>query len=596
MTATPAPARDHAISYSGRRWWETAVVYQLYVRSFADANNDGIGDLAGIRSRLGYLRDLGVDAIWLNPCYPSPQFDHGYDVADYFDIEPDYGTLAEFDGFVAEAREHGIRVMMDVVPNHCSWDHAWFKAAIAAGPGSAERDRFWFRDGRGPNGDEPPNDWPAIFSGSAWNRVTEPDGTPGQWYLGLFTPQQPDFNWHDPDVNEHFDRMLRFWFDRGVDGFRVDATTVVGKAPGLPDLGPLLETLGLTDANPHTTWRPEGHEVWRRWRKVVDAYQLEHPERDLVLIAEAYTANRPDIFREYVNDAEFHSAFSFDLMLAAWSTGELRAAIDDTRAVLTPIGLLPAWTLNNHDAQRSVTRYGRADATESTHSTNALDNSTAAVDLVLGTHRARAAALFELALPGSVYLYAGEELGLPEVLDLPDADREDPVFLRTNGASLGRDGCRVPLPWTTDASTNFGFSARATPDGPATDGPATDSAATDSATGEPWLPQPASFAALSVAATDGHEASVLSMYRSALALRRTHAALTADDFGWIDAGYFAEQLLVFSRGDVVVVLNIGSTPAPIDTYSGKRRVLLSSLHGHDDPTIAPPNTCLWLAP
>ena len=216
-------------------WWETAVVYQLYVRSFADSNDDGIGDLAGIRGRLPYLADLGIDAIWLNPCYPSPQIDHGYDVADYFDIEPDYGDLAEFDALVRDARALGIRIMMDVVPNHCSTEHAWFRDALASPPGSSERERFYFRDGRGAHGDEPPNNWQAIFGGSAWTRIDEADGSPGQWYLAVFTPAQPDLNWNHPDVVDYFDGVLRFWFDRGVDGFRADSVTLVGKAPGLPD-------------------------------------------------------------------------------------------------------------------------------------------------------------------------------------------------------------------------------------------------------------------------------------------------------------------------------------------------------------------------
>ncbi|MFM2073054.1 MAG: hypothetical protein RLZZ623_3318 [Actinomycetota bacterium] len=558
-----------------RSWWETAVVYQLYVRSFADSNGDGIGDLEGVRSRLDYLSQLGIDAIWLNPCYPSPQFDHGYDVADYFDIEPDYGNLAQFDLLVAEARARGIKIMMDVVPNHCSWSHKWFEAAIAAGPGSRERERFWFRDGKGADGAEPPNDWPCIFGGSAWNRITEPDGTLGQWYLGLFTPQQPDLNWHDSDVNEHFDDMLRFWFDRGVEGFRVDAPTVLGKAPGLPDLGDTLATLGFGDPNPLTTWRPEGHVVWKRWRQVVNQYQRDHPERDVVLIAEAYTAKRPDIFREYVNDDEFHLSFSFDLMLAPWSARFMSEAANESLDVLGPMGLLPAWTLNNHDAQRTVTRYGRADADdESSYTGGNLQNSTAPVDVAIGTRRARAAAMLEMALPGTVYLYAGEELGLPEVLDLPAEAREDPVFIRTEGKQIGRDGCRVPLPWTTDVLSNFGFS----PSGDVRPG---------------WLPQPDSFGPLSVAVQEADPSSVLAMYRAAIAVRSTRPEFTSDAFGWVPVD--SPRALAFHRGEVLVVLNTGSASLALGELATGHRVLFSSTFGHDDAAVVPPDTCVWLA-
>ncbi len=467
-------------------WWETAVVYQLYVRSFADSNDDGIGDLAGIRDRLPYLADLGIDAIWLNPCYPSPQADHGYDVADYFAIEPDYGDLAEFDALVRDARSLGIRIMMDVVPNHCSSEHAWFQDALAASPGSSERERFYFRDGRGAHGDEPPNNWQAIFGGSAWTRVEEPDGSPGQWYLAVFTPGQPDLNWNHPDVVDYFDRVLRFWFDRGVDGFRVDSVTVVGKTPGLPDnelqQGAARAELGASNA--HFTWRPEGHAAWRHWRQLVDGYEADHPGRQLVLVAEAYTPRRPDVLRQYANDEEFHQAFAFDLMLAPWNAEQYRSAVRSTVEALMPAGLLPAWTLNNHDAQRAVTRFGRADAaTHGADIEDVLDHSHSPVDIEVGTRRARAAALFALGLPGCVYLYAGEELGLPEVLDLPDEARQDPIFARTGGLEIGRDGCRVPLPWTDDAGTSFGFSPRGTAD--------------------PWLPQPKEWARWNVAERAG---------------------------------------------------------------------------------------------
>ena len=348
---------------------------------------------------------------------------------------------------------------------------------VPRGPGGrarvAGRERFYFRDGRGAAGDEPPNNWQAIFGGSAWTRVDEPDGSPGQWYLAVFTPAQPDLDWNHPDVVDHFDRMLRFWFDRGVDGFRADAVTVVGKTPGLPDNEAHQGARRRSWARRHAHFfcRPEGHAVWRHWRHLVDAYEADHPGRQVVLVAEAYTPRRPDVMRQYANDEEFHQSFAFDLMLAPWNAEAYRGATIATVEALMPAGLLPAWTLNNHDAQRAVTRFGRADAaTHGSEIEGVLESSQAAVDIDVGTRRARAAALFQFGLPGCVYLYAGEELGLPEVLDLPDEARQDPVFARTGGAELGRDGCRVPLPWTDDAGTSFGFSPRGESD--------------------PWLPQP----------------------------------------------------------------------------------------------------------
>lgn len=566
---------------TSRPWWATAIVYQLYVRSFADADGDGIGDLQGIRQRLDHLAGLGIDAIWLNPCYPSPQHDHGYDVADYFSIEPDYGTLEEFDALVAAARDRGIRILMDVVPNHCSWLHPWFTEAVAAGPGSPQRERFWFREGRGPGGELPPNNWQAIFGGPAWHRVTEPDGSPGQWYLAVFTPYQPDFNWDHPDVVDHFDRMLCFWFDRGVEGFRADAVTVVGKTPGLPDTDAPehhddgLDGSRLGGPNPHYTWRPEGHEVWRHWRRTVDEYEHNHPGRQLVTVAEAYTPHRPDLMRQYLNPAEFHQVFAFDLLLAPWNAASFRYAVTAAIDVVADQGLLPTWTLNNHDAHRSVTRYGRADAeTHGSHHESNLQPSHALVDLELGLRRARAAAVLMLGLPGCIYLYAGEELGLPEVLDLPDEARQDPVFALTDGHDLGRDGCRVPLPWTADPSSSFGFSP-AHPAAP------------------PWLPQPADWGRYSAAAQAHDPTSTLSLYRLAVATRRSSPSLLGDAFSWLLDD--DEDLVAFARRDVLVVLNLGSRDRALpDELAAGRRVLLASDGCHTDPTVVPADTALWL--
>lgn len=562
---------------TSHHWWETAVVYQLYVRSFADSDGDGIGDLAGITSRLEYLAALGVDAVWLTPCFPSPQHDHGYDVADYFDVEPAYGSLDTLDTLIAEAGARGIKVLLDIVPNHCSWDHAWFRAALAAGPGSPERDHFYFRDGRGPDGAEPPNNWQAVFGGPAWSRVTEPDGSPGQWYLHTFTPQQPDWNWDNAEVVEHFDRALRFWFDRGVEGFRVDAVAVAGKAPGLPDAPPVPEGTRETDValrNPYLNLRPEGHESWRRWRKLVTDYMADHPGRDLFMVAEAYTPKRPDQLLEYQNHEEFHQVFAFDLMLAPWNVGELRSSIDDTLVALAPEGLCPTWTLNNHDTQRAVTRYGRADAAAVDSWTgNNLVYTEAPVNPEVGTRRARAMALLLLGLPGCVYLYQGEELGLPEVLDLPDAARQDPIYVRTHGAEAGRDGCRVPLPWTASPAGSFGFSTGDTP---------------------PWMPQPDDWGRYAAELQDGDETSVLELYRRALSVRRRHPDLQHGVLEWIAVEH--PTVLAFRRGEVTVLLNTGEEVVswPELVGAGHRLVLGSAATPMAEGMLAPDSAC-WLA-
>ncbi len=560
------------MSITSRPWWATAAVYQIYVRSFADSDGDGIGDLEGIRSRLPHLASLGLDAIWLTPCYPSPQWDHGYDVADYFAIHGEYGTLEGFDRLVADARSHGIRVMMDIVPNHCSWDHEWFRAALASPPGSPERQRFYFRDGRGPDGDEPPNNWRGVFAGPTWTRVTEADGSPGQWYLHVFTPQQPDLNWENPEVPRMFDDVLRFWFDRGVDGFRCDAVTVLGKTPGLPDVTGSFagDDHPIGGVNPHFSWLASGHVAWRRWRRTVEQYQREHPGRELVLVAEAYAKGRPDILRQYVNAEEFHQTFAFDLLLSPWDAAALRTAIVDAAGALLPDGIMPTWTNNNHDAQRSVTRYGRADARTAFSGDN-LINSDAPVDVGLGTRRAVALATLMCALPGSVYLYAGEELGLPEVLDIPDEARQDPIFLRTGGAELGRDGCRVPLPWSESDGVSAGFS----PTGGA----------------EPWMPQPAGWARFAADLQDGDPDSTLNVYRRVLAARRERAEIHGDDFNVLLEGH--GSLVAFERAGLLAVLNTGdrATVLPTDLLHGRRPIVSSAPLG--DETELPADAAAW---
>ena len=566
---------------SSSHWWQDAVVYQVYVRSFADADGDGVGDLAGIRRELDHVASLGVDAIWLNPCYPSPQADHGYDVADYFDIHDEYGDLEGFDRLVAEAGERGLRVLMDLVPNHCSNRHAWFEAALAAEPGSAERARFWFRDGR-PSADgadphgEPPNNWRAAFGGSAWTRASDDDP---QWYLGTFTPEQPDFDHTNADVAAMFADVFEFWFDRGVDGFRVDAITPVGKHPELPDAPPPSAGAGPLDLaweNPHTVFRPEGHDVWRAFRATIDDYQRRHPDRDLMMVAESYMNERPDLMRAFVNPEQFHQAFAFDLLLSPWERGQLERAIRDTIGIVEA-GATPTWALGNHDVQRVVTRLGRSTATDPTTVTNnALGAQTSPVDVEVGRRRARALIAIATAMPGALYLYMGDELGVPEVLDLPDDRREDPVFSHTGGAELGRDGCRVPLPWTDDPATSFGFSTLAE--------------GADRAP-EPWLPQPTWWGERAVEHLTGDDDSILELHRRLLALRREHAVPQGHHAEVLDLG---EGLVGVRRGELVTVTNVTGEPIDLDDDLAGARLVVSTEPGETEPGAVPPDATLWL--
>ena len=546
-TAAPAPALE-ALPAKTPLWWTDAVVVQLYVRSFGDANGDGIGDLAGITSRMGYLRNLGVDAIWLNPCYPSPQADHGYDVSDYLAIEPDYGTLGDFDALVAEAGSMGLRVLMDIVPNHCSSEHQWFKSALQGGRGSSEREWFYFRDGKGDKGEQPPNNWQAWFGGPAWNRIIEADGRPGQWYLAMFTPDQPDLNWTTEPVALAFDDILRFWWDRGVEGFRIDAPALVGKTPGLPDAPPVPLGTPATDTaahNPHVFHRPEVHDLFRRWRRVAKDYERSHPGRELVLVGETFAPSL-EVVASYVNDAELHTTFFFDLLLANWTPTRWRNAICAAASDLGGKGVRFAWALNNHDAQRNTTRYGHRDAhLESSFSNNNLVNSSEPVNPEIGNRRARAAIMILAALPGPVFLYAGEELGLPEVLDLPEEALQDPIWERTGHTERGRDGCRVPLPWTADPSTNYGFSTGTNP-------------------AAPWLPQPGGWGAFAADAQIGDPDSMFNLYRRMLALRRSLTKQTH-----VQMVELGDSIVAFRRGDVICAANISDTPVALPAGVGE---------------------------
>jgi len=504
-------------------WWRSAVIYQIYVRSFADGNGDGIGDLAGVRSRLPYLVDLGVDAIWFTPWYVSPLADGGYDVADYRAIDPAFGTLDEAERLIAEARGLGIRTIVDIVPNHVSERHPWFQAALAARPGSPERARFWFRPGRGTAGDEMPNQWVSNFSGPTWTRTTNPDGTPGEWYLHLFSSEQPDLNWDHPDVRAEHEAVLRFWFDRGVAGVRIDSAALLVKDPDLPE----VPSDPRPGEHPNTD-RDELHDVYRSWRAVADAYADER-----ILVGEIWL---PDIerFTNYLRPDELHTAFNFDFMARPWDAPSLKASIDSTLAAHRPVGAPATWVLSNHDVTRPVTRYGRKDSSFAF----ATKRAGIPTDLELGRRRARAAALLCAALPGSLYIYQGEELGLNEVQDLPAHQLQDPMYLRSGGEDPGRDGCRVPLPWSGSASP-FGFS----PPG---------------ASAEPWLRQLSSWAGITVEAQDADPGSMLALYRTMLAIRRAEPDLGDGHLDWLPS---APGVLAFRRGpDFVSVTNISDAP------------------------------------
>jgi alpha-glucosidase len=492
------------------QWWRSAVIYQIYVRSFADGDGDGTGDLAGVRSRLGYLRDLGVDAIWFTPWYASPLADGGYDVSDYRAIHPDFGTLEEAEALIAEALDLGIRTIVDIVPNHVSDRHPWFQAALAAGPGSPERERFWFRDGTGEAGDGIPNRWVSPFAGETWTRTTDPDGTPGQWYLHLFAKEQPDLNWNHPDVRREHEDILRFWFDRGVAGVRIDSAALLVKDP---ELGEIAEQ-HAPGRHPHTD-RDELHDIYRGWRTVADSYPGTR-----VLVGEIWLPDT-ERFVKYLRPDEMHTAFNFDFLARPWDAGRLRESIEQTLAAHAPVQAPSTWVLSNHDVTRPVTRYGREDSSFAFLS----KRFGIPTDLDLGTRRARAAALLTAALPGSLYLYQGDELGLPEVEDIPLGLLQDPMHYRSGGIDPGRDGCRVPLPWS-GTTAPFGFS----PAG---------------AAGDPWLPQPTGWSSYTVDAQATDDGSMLALYRAALRIRRAEPELGNDALTFLDV---APEVLAFRRG------------------------------------------------
>ncbi|MFC4585930.1 glycoside hydrolase family 13 protein [Sphaerisporangium corydalis] len=516
------------------RWWRDAVIYQVYVRSFADGNGDGVGDLLGARSRLAYLAELGVDAVWLTPFYTSPMADFGYDVADYRDVDPIFGTLADARALIDDAHGHGMKIITDVVPNHTSDHHAWFVAALRAGPGSPERERYIFRPGRGEDGDLPPNDWESVFGGPAWTRVAG-----GEWYLHLFAPEQPDLNWDNPEVHAEFEAILRFWLDIGVDGFRVDVAHGMVKAAGLPDIGSpgQVEMLG-TAVLPY--FDQDGvHEIHRAWRRVLDSYDGER-----IGVAEAWAPSQERLAR-YVRPDELHQAFNFHFLKTPWDAEMLRRVIDESLATVVPVGAPTTWVLSNHDVRRHVTRYGDGET---------------------GLRRARAAALLMLALPGSAYVYQGEELGLPEVLDLPEEVCQDPQRLRAPGD--GRDGCRVPIPWA-HSEPPFGFSP---PGIEAT-----------------WLPVPATWGPLSVESQLGDPDSTLSLYRAALRVRREHPALGDGTLTWRDS---PSGTLVFTRDGFACTVNTTGEPVELPR-PGELLVASAAVTAEGEVIRLAPDSAAW---
>ena len=551
----------------GSEWWRSAVIYQVYPRSFSDQSGDGIGDLPGITSRLDSLAALGVDAVWLSPFYTSPQKDAGYDVADYCDVDPLFGTLADFDAMTAKAHELGLRIIVDIVPNHSSDQHRWFQEALAAGPGSVERARYMFRDGKGENGEIAPNNWESVFGGPAWTRIDD-----GQWYLHLFDSSQPDLDWENPWVREQFRDILRFWLDRGVDGFRVDVAHGMIKAPGLPDYTPPAEagsmgggTMPTTDLEPGISddinagtppyWAQDGvHEIYRDWHTVLEEYDGER-----VLCAEAWVEPLTKLAR-WVRPDEMQQAFNFSYLETPWSAHELRSVIDTSIHAFDTVGAPSTWVLSNHDVVRHASRL--AITAENPQGAGIGPNSQGLPDTAVGLRRARAATALMLGLPGSSYIYQGEELGLPEAIYLPDEARQDPTWFRTNGERYGRDGCRVPIPWEA-AAPAFGFSP----------------------TGESWLPQPADWNTYARDQQEGVEGSTLELYKTALAVRAENT-LGFGSVAWIPG--YGDDVVAFTNGAVTVVANTGTEPVPVP----EGRVVLASADVSDGFVAS--DTTVWV--
>ena len=544
-------------SHPGSQWWRSGVIYQIYPRSFSDFNGDGVGDLKGITSRLEKIKELGVDAIWLSPFYSSPQKDGGYDVANYIEVDPLFGTLEDFDALLEKAHKLNLKVMIDLVPNHTSSEHEWFKKALAASPNSPERNFYHFKEGKGLHGELPPNNWQSLFGGSAWTRTTDGDGKPGQWYLHLFDSSQPDLNWANPEVQKAFEEILRFWLDRGVDGFRVDQPHAMVKAKGLPD-HPYVEEAGAGfiegREHPPMWFQAEVHDIFRSWRRILESYP-----GDRAMCGEAYVLPLR-LMALWVRPDEFHQTFNFRFLDANWSKDSVTAAINESFDAFDSVGAPSTWVLNNHDVIRHASRfggnYGRATASDG------IGPNSLQPDAELGLRKARGATLFMLGLPGSAYLYQGEELGLPEHTTLESKHRQDPTFHRTKGVRVGRDGCRVPLPWDNSNSVN-GFSPSE----------------------KSWLPQPDTYAFLTRENQETDTHSTLALYKNALALRK-QLALGQGSFDWVES---EGDLLSYRNKDVFVIHNFGDEESEIPTGY---EILISS----GPEKVLGANQTIWLTP
>ncbi|WP_102157876.1 glycoside hydrolase family 13 protein [Zhihengliuella halotolerans] len=591
MTSVPAASPAEAANPHSS-WWSDAVIYQVYPRSFADGNGDGMGDLIGVTERLNYLAELGVNAVWLSPFYTSPQADAGYDVADYRDVDPRFGTLDDFDEMLHEAHDLGLKIIVDLVPNHTSDEHEWFKSALIAAPGSIERDRYIFRDGKGENGEEPPNNWQSIFGGPAWTRV-EDNGAPGQWYLHLFDTKQPDLNWENPEVRAEMEDVLRFWLDRGVDGFRVDVAHGMVKAEGLPDwsakvamvagneneevAGDHFDGESGAEGNAEGNMAPSGentppyfdqegvHDIYRAWHRVLKDY-----DGDRMMVAEAWVEPMSRIFR-YVRDDEMQQAFNFGFLLAGWDASRIHANVVETLNEAAAVNAPATWVLSNHDTVRHSSRYGLSDPTSFPKGIAAGDEQP---DEELGLARGRAASLIMFGLPGSAYVYQGDELGLPEHTTLPDELRQDPSFFRTNGAERGRDGCRVPMPWEADAD-GYGFSV-------------------DNPDGGPWLPQPESFARYAADQQVDVAGSTYELYRQSIALR-SQLGLGTGSIEWTELNDPDRGILAYRNAKVHVVANLSGEPFRLPAGAGVLVVSEeSALSSDGDAETLAPNATVWL--
>jgi len=555
-----ASAPKH-LAASSKEWWRSAVIYQIYPRSFADANGDGIGDLPGITSRLHSIAKLGVDAVWLSPFYSSPQKDAGYDVSDYCAVDPLFGTIDDFKKLLTEAHRLSLRVLIDLVPNHTSSAHVWFQQALAAAPGSAERDFYHFKPGTGANGELPPNNWLSLFGGPAWTRTTNADGSAGDWYLHLFDSSQPDLNWANPAVQQEFENILRFWLDLGVDGFRVDQPHAMAKAAGLPN-HPDIERAGAGfiegEASPPMWFQEEVHPIFRKWRNILDSY-----DGDRAMCGEAYVL--PLSFMAlWVRPDEFHQTFNFRFLNSNWNAQNIFDTVNESFTAFDSVGAPSTWVLNNHDVVRSTSRFGglTIKATDS----DGIGPNDPQPDRQLGLERARAAALFMLGLPGSAYLYQGEELGLPEHTTLAPEFRQDPTYARTQGKRVGRDGCRVTLPWEAGVGAANGFNT----------------------TGKSWLPQPEIYAEYARNLQEGKTDSTLSLYESALALRKK-LGLGEGSFEWV-SGLATDEVLGYQNNQILVIHNFGDSAAQLP--AGKK-ILQSSANATQDGNLSP-NQTVWL--